>query len=83
MSDCDLDSTVADWVFEHPEPLVGFQPLAIDTRCGGKSPGFARHEQIKKQFLTFDWAPEAMIVDMKNLEGKTLDQVEVEEVLRR
>jgi iron-sulfur cluster repair protein YtfE (RIC family) len=45
MSDCDLDSSVPDWVIEHPETLVVFQELGIDTSCGGKSLGYACHQQ--------------------------------------
>jgi len=41
MTDCDLDTTVPDWVIDHPETLVVFQELGIDTCCGGKSLGFA------------------------------------------
>jgi iron-sulfur cluster repair protein YtfE (RIC family) len=37
MSDCDLDSSVPDWVIEYPETLAVFQELGIDTSCGGKS----------------------------------------------
>jgi iron-sulfur cluster repair protein YtfE (RIC family) len=38
---CDLDTSVPDWVIEHPETLTVFQELGIDTSCGGKSLGFA------------------------------------------
>ena len=41
MSDCDLDTSVPDWVIDHPETLPVFQELGIDTCCGGKSRGFA------------------------------------------
>jgi regulator of cell morphogenesis and NO signaling len=41
MSECDLDTSVPDWVIDHPETLAVFQELGIDTCCGGKSLGFA------------------------------------------
>jgi iron-sulfur cluster repair protein YtfE (RIC family) len=41
MSECDLDTSVPDWVIYHPETLAVFQELGIDTCCGGKSLGFA------------------------------------------
>jgi regulator of cell morphogenesis and NO signaling len=40
MSDCDLDTSVSDWVIEHPATLAVFQELGIDYCCGGKSLGF-------------------------------------------
>src|SRR4029078_5878472 len=41
MSECDLDTSVPDWVIDHPETLSVFQELEIDTCCGEKSLGFA------------------------------------------
>ncbi len=41
MSECDLDTSVPDWVIDHPETLAVFQELEIDTCCSGKSLGFA------------------------------------------
>ena len=31
MSECDLDTSVPDWVIDHPETLAVFQELGIDT----------------------------------------------------
>ena len=45
MSECDLDTSVPDWVIDHPETLTVFQELGIDTCCGGKSLGFACRQQ--------------------------------------
>jgi regulator of cell morphogenesis and NO signaling len=45
MSECDLDTSVPDWVIDHPETLSVFQELGIDTCCGGKSLGFACRQQ--------------------------------------
>jgi regulator of cell morphogenesis and NO signaling len=33
----DLDSSVPDWLIEHPELLPLFRKLGIDYCCGGKS----------------------------------------------
>jgi regulator of cell morphogenesis and NO signaling len=41
MSQCNLDTSVPDWVIDHPETLPAFQELGIDTCCGGKSLEFA------------------------------------------
>lgn len=45
MTSCDLDTSVPDWIIEHPETLVVFQELGIDYCCGGKSLDFACQEQ--------------------------------------
>jgi len=37
MDECDLDTSVPDWIIEHPETLATFQELGIDYGCGGKS----------------------------------------------
>lgn len=44
MSECDIDTSVPDWVIEHPETLVVFQELRIDYCCGGKSLAYACQE---------------------------------------
>lgn len=45
MTACTLDSSVPDWVIEHPETFTVFQTLGIDSSCGGKSLEFACQEQ--------------------------------------
>lgn len=35
--DCDLDSSIPDWIIEHPETQPVFEQLNFDTSCGGKS----------------------------------------------
>lgn len=45
MPDCSLETSVPDWVIDHPEALAVFQELGIDCSCGGKSLGFACREQ--------------------------------------
>lgn len=34
---CDLDTSIPDWVIDHPESAAVFDELRIDTSCGGKS----------------------------------------------
>ena len=45
MTSCDLDTSVPDWVIEHPDTLTVFQQLGIDYSCGGKSLGYACRER--------------------------------------
>jgi iron-sulfur cluster repair protein YtfE (RIC family) len=45
MPECDLDTSVPDWVIEHPETLPIFQELGIDYSCGGKSLAYACRQQ--------------------------------------
>lgn len=45
--DCDLDSSIPDWIIEHPETIPIFNELGIDTSCGGKSLGYmCVHEDL-------------------------------------
>lgn len=37
MTVCDLETSVPDWIIEHPETLGVFEGLGIDYSCGGKS----------------------------------------------
>ena len=34
---CDLDTSVPDWIIDHPKSAAAFAELQIDTSCGGKS----------------------------------------------
>lgn len=45
MTECTVETSVPDWVIEHPETLKVFQELQIDYGCGGKSLEFACREQ--------------------------------------
>ncbi|MBS0209440.1 MAG: DUF542 domain-containing protein [Planctomycetes bacterium] len=45
MTTCDLDTSVPDWVIEHPETWPCFQRLGIDYSCGGKSLAYACRER--------------------------------------
>lgn len=45
MTNCSLETSVPDWIIDHPEALVVFQELGIDYSCGGKSLEFACQEQ--------------------------------------
>ena len=33
----DLESSVSDWVIDHPETLPVFERYGVDYTCGGKS----------------------------------------------
>ena len=41
MTRCDLDSSVPDWIIDHPETTPVFQARGIDSSCGGKSLEYA------------------------------------------
>jgi regulator of cell morphogenesis and NO signaling len=43
--ECSLDTSVPDWIIEHPETLAVFQECGIDYTCGGKSLEFACRER--------------------------------------
>jgi iron-sulfur cluster repair protein YtfE (RIC family) len=45
VTSCDLETSVPDWVIDHPETLALFQELGIDYCCGGKSLEYACREQ--------------------------------------
>lgn len=45
MTECDLETSVPDWVIDHPESLAIFVEFGIDYCCGGKSLAFACREQ--------------------------------------
>jgi len=35
--DCDLQTSIPDWIIDHPETARIFVALGLDTSCGGKS----------------------------------------------
>lgn len=37
----DLESSVSDWVVDHPETLPVFERYGVDYACGGKSLAYA------------------------------------------
>ena len=45
MTECDRDSSVPDWLIEHPEVLPILQELGVDYSCGGKSLEYACAER--------------------------------------
>ncbi|MBD3673909.1 MAG: DUF542 domain-containing protein [Planctomycetaceae bacterium] len=45
MTNCSLETSVPDWIIDHPETQTVFQELEIDCSCGGKSLEFACREQ--------------------------------------
>lgn len=42
---CDLDTSVPDWIIDHPETLSVFREFGIDVCCGGKSLEYACEQQ--------------------------------------
>jgi len=34
---CDLDTSIPEWIIDHPETAVIFEQLGLDASCGGKS----------------------------------------------
>ena len=34
---CDLSTSIPDWIIEHPETTIVFTELGLDVSCGGKS----------------------------------------------
>ncbi len=45
MNECDLDTSVPDWVIEHPETWTVFEELGIDCGCSGKSLTYVCRQQ--------------------------------------
>lgn len=45
MTDCSLESSVPDWIIDHPETLQVFEKWGIDFSCGGKSLLYACQQQ--------------------------------------
>lgn len=43
--DCDLTTSVFDWMIEHPEAGRVFDELQLDMSCGGKSLEYACHQR--------------------------------------
>ena len=41
MTDCDLETSVPDWLIDHPETQDVFERYGIDCSCGGKSLEYA------------------------------------------
>lgn len=39
--DCDLATTIPDWIIEHPQTQRVFDELGLDASCGGKSLEYA------------------------------------------
>lgn len=35
--DCDLSTSIPEWIIEHPETMVVFNHFGLDVSCGGKS----------------------------------------------
>ena len=42
---CDLETSVPDWLIDHPETASVFREFGIDDSCGGKSLGYVCQHQ--------------------------------------
>lgn len=42
---CDLDTSVPDWIIDHPEAVSVLREFGIDDSCGGKSLGYVCDQQ--------------------------------------
>ncbi|MCA9266166.1 MAG: DUF542 domain-containing protein [Planctomycetales bacterium] len=42
---CDLETSVPDWVIDHPESTAVFNELGIDASCAGKSLEYVCRQQ--------------------------------------
>lgn len=56
---CDLDSSIPDWVIEYPESTEVFNRLGIETSCGGKSLEFLCIER--------DLSPQAVLLELETI----------------
>jgi regulator of cell morphogenesis and NO signaling len=45
MTACDLETSVPDWILEHPGTWDMFREWGIDCSCGGKSLAYACQER--------------------------------------
>lgn len=43
--ECDLDTSIPDWIIEHPETTAVFGELGLDISCAGKSLTYMCHQQ--------------------------------------
>ena len=47
---CDLDTSVPDWIIEHPETTSVFDELGLEVACGGKSLRYVcQHQGLSPQ----------------------------------
>lgn len=47
---CDLDTSIPDWIIEHPETTRVFNELGLDPSCAGKSLGYVcLHQGLNPQ----------------------------------
>jgi len=74
MISCDLDTSIPDWIIEHPESLTVFQELSIDYSGGGKSLVYAcRQRDLDAQGVL------ARVLRCVNDEGSPDDYVSLRE----
>lgn len=66
MTDCSLETSVPDWIIDHPKTLAVFQELGIDYSCGGKSLGFACRERGLQDVIVLSKLHEVIIGEIQN-----------------
>ncbi|MCA9906140.1 MAG: DUF542 domain-containing protein [Anaerolineae bacterium] len=42
---CNLDTSIPDWIIDHPESAAVFKALGVDACCEGKSLEYVCHQQ--------------------------------------
>ncbi|TWU07303.1 hypothetical protein CA54_57090 [Symmachiella macrocystis] len=60
---CDLETSVPDWVIEYPQSLVVFQQLGIDSSCAGISLDYACQQAGQDPQLVLQQLRQAFTAD--------------------
>lgn len=56
MTLCDLDTSVPDWIIEHPETLAVLPQFGSDDSCGGKSLAWeCRERGLDAEAVLAEW----------------------------
>jgi quercetin dioxygenase-like cupin family protein len=71
ITDCDLDTSVPDWIIDHPQTLSVLREFGIDDSCGGKSLGYVCDQQSIDGKLVLKTLHQK-IMSSENLKGDRL-----------
>jgi iron-sulfur cluster repair protein YtfE (RIC family) len=66
---CDLETSVPDWVIEYPQSLGIFQKLGIDYSCGGISLDYACQQAGQNAQLVLQQLHQAIVADREDDTG--------------
>lgn len=66
MLNCDLNSSLPDWVIEHPETAEVFETLGLDVSCGGKSLEYLCDKQSLEPVIVLQQLEDAIHNEQKN-----------------